>query len=73
MMKCPEYERLWREYESSLKQWGEAKLSHAVNSTELRMKASQDRYVAKKKLDLHMESCRNCSETWRVINTLLRK
>ena len=70
-MTCPECVPLRQEYEASLRRWAEAMLSQAEGAPELRLKASQDRYLAKRKLDLHKESCPKCTDTWKSIDTLL--
>jgi|HubBroStandDraft_5_1064220.scaffolds.fasta_scaffold508672_1 hypothetical protein len=72
-MICPEYLRLRQEYEASLRRWGEARLSQAETAPQLRLKTYQDRYSAKRKLDLHKESCPACDDTWKSIDTLLEK
>jgi hypothetical protein len=69
-MVCPEYLRLQQEYEASLRRWGEAKLSQAA-APQSRLKAYQDRYQARQKLDLHRESCATCNDTWETIDRLL--
>jgi hypothetical protein len=70
-MVCPEYLRLQHEYEASLRRWGEAKLSQAETVPQLRLKAYQDRYKSRRKLDLHRESCATCNDTWETIDRLL--
>jgi hypothetical protein len=70
-MVCPEYLRLQQEYEASLRRWGEAMLSQAAAAPQLRLKAYHDRYVARRKLDLHRGSCATCNDTWETIDRLL--
>jgi hypothetical protein len=70
-MVCPEYVRLQQEYEASLRRWGEAKLSQVETAPQLRLKAYQDRYKARRKLDLHKASCPTCNDTWETIDRLL--
>ena len=72
-MVCSEYVRLKHEYEASLRRWGEAMLSQAETAPQWRLKAYQDRYRAKRRLDLHKESCPTCDDTWKSIDTLLEK
>jgi hypothetical protein len=69
-MTCPEYEALRQEYEASLRRWADAMLSQAEEAPKLRLKASQDRYIAKRRLDLHRGSCPKCDDTWKAIDTL---
>jgi hypothetical protein len=69
-MVCSEYVRLQHEYEASLRRWGEAKLSLAA-APQLRLKTYQDRYKARRKLDLHRGSCTTCNDTWETIDRLL--
>ena len=69
-MVCSEYVRLQHEYEASLRRWGEAKLSQTA-APQLRLKAYQDRYKARRKLDLHKASCPTCNDTWETIDRLL--
>jgi hypothetical protein len=63
-MNCPEYLRLRQEYKATLTRWGQAMLSQAdeqgMPASELRLKAYQDRDTAKRKLNLHKESCLTC-------------
>ena len=49
-------------------------LSQAEPAPQLRLKASQDqdRFGARRKLDLHKDSCPRCNDTWETIDTLLR-
>jgi hypothetical protein len=70
-MTCPEYVPLRQEYEASLRRWADAMLSQAEEAPKLRLKASQGRYIAKRRLDLHKESCPKCGDTWKSIDALL--
>lgn len=70
-MVCPEYLRLQHEYEASLRRWGEAMLSQAETAPQLRLNAYRDRYKARRKLDLHRESCSSCNDPWETIDRLL--
>jgi hypothetical protein len=46
-------------------------LSQAETAPQLRRKAYQDRYKARRKLDLHKESCQTCDAPWKAIDMLL--
>jgi hypothetical protein len=71
-MTCPEYLHLQQEYEASLRRWGEAMLSQVETAPQLRLKAYQGRFEARRKLGLHEESCPTCNDTmWKTIDTLL--
>jgi hypothetical protein len=45
-----------------------------VTAPDLRVKAYRVRHTAKRKLDLHKESCPTCcNDTWKTIDALLAK